>query len=98
MGLARLSRSPPAIWPDPVTVLRVGLPEGKGDHRLHGLLEIGAAIDGRIGVEPDGLVRGVDHRLGGMQERLQGCCGQPTIAGLIGLEIFQDRVACAVAA
>jgi hypothetical protein len=45
----------------PVTVLRVGLLDGGGDHRVHGLLEIGTAIDGLEGVKPDGLVRGVDH-------------------------------------
>src|SRR4051794_7739392 len=76
------------------------LVQGCVDHCSHGLLEVVAAVDGPVGVEPHRLVRGIDHGLRGTRERLEGRDRQPPVPGGVGVEIatvgFSDRATHAI--
>ena len=55
-------------------------------HSPDALPEIAAAIDSPMLVEPDRLVRGVDHVLGWSGQHLEGSVRQPPVAGRVSVE------------
>ena len=57
------------------------------DHRPHGLLEVASAVYGPVGIEPHGLMRGIDHGVRRAGQRLQGSHGESPIPSGVGLEI-----------
>jgi hypothetical protein len=63
----------------PLSALSLVLVDGEGDHRLHGPFEVGVAVDGPKCIGPNGLMRGINHRVCGARERSQGCHRQSSV-------------------
>jgi len=98
LGTAVSVRQGPRLGRSPFSF--VVLVQDESDHRLHGLLEIGAAIDSPIVVESDSLLRGIDHRVCGINERNQCRHRQSSVPSPVILELgaigFGDGPADAV--